>query len=200
MSNQQIQLDINEVGTIMGLASEIISIGKLLRQGYEFHFTDHGKDCYGYTPGSSAKLRVELGLENIFRLPHKIREGVDSIPLPATNDSASIMAVRRSLSELDAHCLHDIFNHSGMERIHRTIMVTQGYTAKRFHDHHCVSCAIAKARRKGLLHSKNISDCPKLASDRSDIKNVAFQEFSIPKVQDDCSDTEHSTYGRPNRK
>ena len=52
MSNQQIQLDINEVDKIMGLASEILSLGKLLRHGYEFHFTNYGKDCYGYTPGS----------------------------------------------------------------------------------------------------------------------------------------------------
>ena len=199
ISNQQIQLDINEVDKINGLASEILSLGKLLRHGYEFYFTNYGKDCYGYTPGRSAKLRVELGLDDILRLPHKLREGVDSIPLPTTNDSASVMAVRRTLSELDAHFLHDLFNHSGMERIHRTIMVTQGYTTKRFHDHHCASCAVAKARRKGLSHSKNRSDRPKIASDRSDIKNVTFQDFSIPKVQDDFSATENSISGRPKK-
>ena len=174
-------------------------MGKLLRQGFEFHFTNHGKDCYGYTPGRSAKLRVELGLDGMLRLPHKLREGVDSIPLPTTNDSASVIAVRRTLSDLDAHFLHDLFNHSGMERTNRTIMATQGYTTKRFHGHHCASCAIAKARREGPSHSKNMYGRPKIASDRSDIKNITFPDGLIPKVQDDFSDSKNAISGRTNK-
>jgi len=45
-----VKADIEDVDRMPGLNSSLLSLGKLLRAGYEFHFGEQGRDCYMLTP------------------------------------------------------------------------------------------------------------------------------------------------------
>ena len=131
------------------LVTQILSMGKLLRLGWSFQFSDCGKECWAFTPGNAHKVQVLLGTDDILRIPHTIRNGMDSIPmheLPTSN----INALRRTIGDVDAILLHEIFNHCGSEKLYRTLLSTVGFKAVRFPEFHCRWCALTKARDFGL--------------------------------------------------
>ena len=82
ITGENAKLDIENVDTMEVLSSNILKLGKLPRDGYEFHFTDKGKECHAITPGGAHKLRANLGLDDNMRNGHKVRTGIDDIPLP----------------------------------------------------------------------------------------------------------------------
>ena len=148
-----ISIDVPDVDHLATVSSSLLSLGKLLRAGYEFHFSEQGRECYMLTPGSAHKVLVELGVDDILRLPHTVRTGPDSEPLPVL-PSSQVLAVRRTVDYADATFLHDIFNHVSAEKIYQTLGVTKGYVQTRLAKVHCNSCALANARCKGLSHKR----------------------------------------------
>ena len=75
------------------------------------------------TPGGANKVRVELGDDDIVRLPNEIRSGHNSKPLPKLN---SINALRRTAGAANAAFLHEDFNHGSSEKLFCTLGVTKG--------------------------------------------------------------------------
>ena len=140
------------------LVTQILSLGKLLRSGWQFHLTGDAQDCYGLTPGGAHKVNVDLGMDDLLRIPHSVRSGTASAPMHSI-PAAPVMALRRSADDATASFLHDVFLHMSMEKIYQTLGVTEGYKQTRFKDFHCESCARAKARdfglKQGVQHSIN---------------------------------------------
>jgi site-specific DNA-cytosine methylase len=154
-------LDIGDSDSMEGLVYPLLSLGKLLRAGWEFHFTACGKTCYAVTPDSTTQLKVELGPDDLLRLLHTIRTGKSAVMLPAVPGSAGNKAwstqykafvVARTLKEITAEFVHDMFLHANTERCYYTLKNTIGYKAERLPPHNCVTCAQANARRRGLSH------------------------------------------------
>ena len=156
------------------VAAPILSLGKLLREGWAFHF--EGKDLYALTPGGAHKLQVKLGEDNILRLPHTIRTGKDSEPLPSPG---KVSAVRHTIDKATSQLLHDIFNHASMEKIFQTLGVTKGYKQVRLPDFHCDACPQAKARRRGISHKVHMAQ----------EKPTDSESDEVPALESD-SDTE----------
>ena len=95
------------------------------------------------TPDKRSRFRVELGDDDILRLPHELRSGKQAAPLPAILQqdinrlSAQDLHAKRVPEALNALLLHDIFLHRGMEKVYRTLLHTRGYVAQRLPDPFC---------------------------------------------------------------
>ena len=140
------------VDLMHGLMSNLLSMGKLMRMGWEFHFTDSGCNCWAAVPGAQIKVAVELGDDDIVRLPHSIcmRSGKSAQPVPV------LAFNKRHMPDLDSVLVHVIFNHSSGERIYQTLRVTKGYKAARLAPCNDIACSIANARSCGLRHTASV--------------------------------------------
>ena len=136
----------------------ILSMGKLIRLRWKFYF-ESPDNMYAIAPDGGAKARIELGDDDIIRMPHEIRTGSDSNPLPrlpaALTISNPMLHVNRTMKALNAELLHDIFAHRSMEKIYRTLQNTTGYEAVRLPDFFCTTCAETKAKARGLRHTSS---------------------------------------------
>ena len=133
-TNNESPLDVEDVDLMsQDLISNILSLGKLLRKGFSFQLID-SKNCYATTPGGSHKIQLRLGLDDILRMPHGIRQGTAANRMP-------VLALRRSAGDGTYMFLHMVFNHSSAERIFRTLEATNGYKAVRLKPCHCQWCA-----------------------------------------------------------
>ena len=157
-TGEHFKVDIDDTDLMSkNLVSKILSLGKLLREGWDFHFTDRGSNCTGTTPGGAHTVEVMLGLDDILRVSHKLRTGADKAPLPVQPQLSpdAVHSVKRSAADATASFLHDTFFHRSAEKIFRTIGVTKGYELKtRLPDHHCNTCAQCKARNFGLSQKR----------------------------------------------
>ena len=160
------------------LATDILSLGKLLRKVYDFYFTDFGKSCYAFSPGGAHKINASLGSDDLLRLEHAVREGTDSVPLRRLPDMP-VNALRRSVDAVTACFLHEVFLHASSEKIHRTLGATTGYKQCRMPKHHCSVCVQARARSFGL---RNTAPAVMMAQHLS--------VFDDPEGTDDDSDDE----------
>ena len=124
------------------LVSDILSLGKLLRAGFDFHLCGRGQQCCVVSPGDGYRVRIHLGDDVILRLQHAIRDEVST--------PHQVFALRRSADNATSSFLHDVSNHMGMERIYQTLGVTRGYKQTRLQKYTCRTCAQAKARNFGL--------------------------------------------------
>ena len=161
-TGESLSVDITDVDIMSSdLVSNILSLGKLLRSGFEFHLTNGGKECYAVSPGGAARIKIILGSDDILRIQHQARTGAKAIRLPTapvkhTTQSAGltpVMALARSAGMYDAatSCFfHDILNHCGDEKAYRTLGVTKGYKQTRLKPYYCKTCAASKARNFGL--------------------------------------------------
>jgi hypothetical protein len=146
VTGENAKIDIEDVDQLAVVSSRIFSMGKLIRLGYKFYFEDE-TDLIMITPGGANKVKVELGDDDIVRLPNEIRTGHNSKPLPKLN---SINALRRTAGAANAAFLHEVFNHCSSEKVFRTLGVTKGYKQVRLGDVICDTCARAKAKSFGL--------------------------------------------------
>ena len=76
--------DIECVDSISNLLHPILSMGKLIRQGFDFFLGDKGTDMYATSPGGAYTVKLELGLDDIVRIPHTIRKGRQRERVPIT--------------------------------------------------------------------------------------------------------------------
>ena len=81
--DSKVMINIGEVNHLEGDTEPILSLGQLLRTGWEFHFTDQGQNCVATTT-EGHKINVELGSDNLLRLPHVVRtnKGAKSLSRP----------------------------------------------------------------------------------------------------------------------
>jgi hypothetical protein len=163
------------------VSSRIFSIGKLIRLGYKFYFEDE-TDLIMITSGGANKARVELGDDDIVRLPNEIRRGHNSKTLPKLN---IVNALRRIAGAANAAFLHEVFNHGSSEKVFRTLGVTKGYKQVRLGDIDCDTCARAKAKSFGLSrkHLQPDSHLLQLAVLDSQIRVGSNSIVSIPTNQ-----------------
>ena len=79
-TGDRVPLDIGDVDLLShSLVSNILSLGKLLHCGFDFHLNDRGRRCYAVTPGGAHKLKVSLAVDDILRLRHSLRTGSDRV-------------------------------------------------------------------------------------------------------------------------
>lgn len=154
--------DLYDSDKLSTVTLDILSMGKMIRANWEFHF-ESADNLIAIPPCKQSRFKVELGMDDILRLPHELREGAAATPLPVPNKpvpcDAPVLSVRRVPEEVNALMLHDIFLHRGMEKIFRTLEHTVGYIAVRLPDPHCSWCAQAKSQRRGL-HTHNTAIVP----------------------------------------
>ena len=82
-SGKTFKLDINDCDHMTkNLSCRILSLGKLLRQGWDFHFSKNGNSCQATTPGGAHTVNIELGIDNLLRMDHNYRTGADKAPIP----------------------------------------------------------------------------------------------------------------------
>lgn len=140
-----------------GLVSNILSMGKLIREGWEFHMSDRGKKCYALTPGGAHQVEVDLGSDDILRICHSTRDGKERAPLPTQPEEAAwINTIKKSAGNASSRFIHEVFFHRGDEKLTQTLRVTKGYESARITTGHCDSCAKAKAREFGLSNQHMI--------------------------------------------
>jgi hypothetical protein len=160
-TGSRVALDVEDSELMTGtLIAQILSLGKLLRSGFDFHFSNHGKDCYAVTPGGVHKIRVELGVDDILRLRHTVRTGKSAVRIPMPGRSsvpAPAFVLKRRAADATVSFLHDVFYHCGEEKLYRTLGVTNGYKQVRIVLGYCSTCAQAKARNFGLRQNAVIA-------------------------------------------
>ena len=136
---------------------------------------------------------MELGLDDLIRLPHKLRIGEDSKEI---NSPLQANLVKRTVSEASALFLHDTLNHGSKVRIVETLKHTNGYKEEEnIPEVYCDSCAIANARRKGLSHKRHFANLIQLV-DPSPIvyKNMCYNGVAQEDYEDYETD-DHSDDG-----
>ena len=175
-TGKEVKVDFDNIDKMTRIQSNILSMGKLMRAGWDFHLTNFGDECTAVGPGGAYIVRCHLGVDDILRLPHRMRVSDDVRPLLAaltrdTNpagdttfssnnvqDSQSLVyTLRRPANSVTYSFLHSVFNHCGDERLYHTLGNTRGYTQVRIQPEHCNTCAIAKARNFGL-RQKTLND------------------------------------------
>jgi hypothetical protein len=124
-SDKSISLDLYDADKFDGI-EPILSMGKMIRLGWKFYF-EGASNCYAVAPDGLSKFMVELGDDDVIRLPHDVRDGAKALPIPATPATSNVLAVRRTIEQMNAGILHDIFCHRSMEKIFRTLENTVGY-------------------------------------------------------------------------
>ena len=191
ITGREFKIDFENVDLMRnGLISNIWSLGKLLRSGWDFHMSDNGKQCYALTPGGAHRVEITLGLDDILRIYHKDRDGLERVPLP-TQPEQSVHTVKRTADSASSMFLHDCFFHRGDEKLYHTLGVTKGYVQAPVKTSHCDSCAKAKARDFGLSqqrihavkdHDPIFDDDNQLDDDDSDPDSDYELEYIAPVI------------------
>jgi hypothetical protein len=81
-------------------------------------------------PTGTYTVRLELGMDDIVRLPHMVRTGKHQASLPST-PAAAVHRVTRTLKSVSSQILHELFNHCNAEKVYQTLLHTKGYKAMR---------------------------------------------------------------------
>ena len=145
-----VDIDINNADNVTNSRVSLLSMGKLINDGWHFDLSQGS--AYAYTP-TGIRVTLDLGRDNVLRMPRNLRTGQDADPLP-------INTVRPSTKEqVTSEFLHKLFNHANPDKIHRTLGVTQGYKQPEapLPGCYCQACAKANSRRKGL--SRKVNSC-----------------------------------------
>ena len=149
LSGNSFGIDIENADYTTETVSTLLSMCKLLRAGWKFDL-ELGS-TFAFTP-SGQRVDLIVGSDDVLRIPHTLREGEASKQLP----KAPINAAKEASKGVSPEFLHQLFNHSNPDKIHRTLGVTKGI--KQPHSPlpgcKCTSCASANARRKGLSHKQ----------------------------------------------
>lgn len=164
----------------------------MIRKGFQFYF-ESPTQVYALAPPGQTRYTVDLGGDDVLRIPHEIREGRESVPLPPTPAVADqVLSVRRTPEALNAEALHDICCHRSTDKINRTLETTVGYMPVKLPDYFCPICAQIKAKRRGLKHKVhiclNLEDAAPAESDfeddnsddAEDVSPVVELEYTAP--------------------
>ena len=112
-------------------------------------------------PRGTYTIKIELGQDDILKIPHDIRVGEDSKHLPClpyvptAGQSNPVQGVTRTLKSINGELLHQLLNHSNPEKVFQTLKNTTGFKAIRLEYPTCTWCALGKSTRAGLSHQKH---------------------------------------------
>ena len=116
------------------VALDIMSLGKLMRANWSF-CVESADSLVAVTTDKQPRFKVALGDDDILRLPHDMRSGRQSAPLPEIlRQKAHVLSAKCAPEALNALLLHVIFLHRDMEKVYKTLMHTHGYVAQRLLD------------------------------------------------------------------
>ena len=150
LTGHTVDIDITNADNVTTSRASLLSMGKLINDGWHFDLSQGS--VYAYTP-TGIRVTLNLGSDNVLRMPRNLRTGKDAEPLP-------INTVRQSTKEqVTSEFLHKLFNHANADKVHRTLGVTQGYKqpSEPLPGCYCQACAKANSRRKGL--SRKVNAC-----------------------------------------
>ena len=81
VTGQPRSFDVSDLDKLSTVALDILSLGKLIRANWSF-YVESADNLVAVTPDKRSRFRVELGDDDILRLPHEMRSGRQSAPLP----------------------------------------------------------------------------------------------------------------------
>ena len=97
-----------QISSMIYALCPILSMGKMIRLGFSFYSEDAG-NMYAIAPNGVSKFRVDLSDDDIIRIPHGIRSGTESAPVPplpaAATNAVLPVHVRRTAGALNAEML-----------------------------------------------------------------------------------------------
>ena len=164
VSGKPVQLKVENVDMIPNTTENILSMGLLLKAGWDFHLTNYGKDNEAISPDGKMRFPITLSPDGILRWEH------DFVNAEAVTDNATVVGVTaqcnlvsRQNNAASAVFLHEMFYHASDEVVYQSILRTHGYVAQRLPKFHCSHCALANARKKGLSHKYNMASQPVFA-------------------------------------
>lgn len=68
-SGETVAADITEVDILAQVAHPILSMGKLIRKGFDFFMGDFGNDMYATAPGGAYTVKLDIGVDDVLRIP-----------------------------------------------------------------------------------------------------------------------------------
>ena len=80
--------DLYDSDKLSTVALDILSLGTMIRAGWSFHF-ESTTNMIALPPDKQSRFAVELGKDDVVRLPHKPRTGGKASPLPEISIGAS---------------------------------------------------------------------------------------------------------------
>ena len=151
-SSTDFQIDIEDVDHLDNAAASLLSMGKLLRKGWKFNLELN--DLKAVTPNGEI-VQLKLSVDDVLRLPHKVRQGKDAEQLPIN----AVRAINREGATWEF--LHRLLNHASSDKIHRTLAVTKGFKQpdKPLQSQFCEGCALGNARSRGLHQHTCVHTC-----------------------------------------
>ena len=81
--------DIIEVDQYSAVNTNLLSMGKLCKQGY--HFSINASDPYMQAP-NGPKISLHFDIDNVLHLPHTTRQGKDAHKLPTAGEWTKVAA------------------------------------------------------------------------------------------------------------
>ena len=134
VTGQPRSFDLWDSDKLSTVTFDIPSLGKPVRADWSFYF-ESVDSLVAVTPDKQSRFEVELGDDAIHHLPHDMRSGRQSAPLPEIlQKKAHVLSAKRVPEALNALLLHGIFLHCGMETVYNTMLHTCGYVAQQLPD------------------------------------------------------------------
>ena len=141
VTGQPRSCDVWDSGKLSPVALDNLSLRKLVRANWPFYF-ESADNLVAMTPDKQSRFRVGLGDDDILRLPHELRSGMQAAPLPEIlqqdlnrlQQQSQVPHAKRVPEALNALLLHAILLHCGMEKVYRILLHTRGYVAQRLPD------------------------------------------------------------------
>jgi hypothetical protein len=142
--------DIQDADYLSDVNSPLLSLCKLIREGWKFDL--EWGSLYAYTP-TGRRITLHIGRDNVLKLPHSLREGDAAAELLQTHQCNRVKAASKEAAT--AEYLHRLFNHANPDKVHRTLGATSGFKqpTAQMPGCHCEACAQGNARKRGLKHS-----------------------------------------------
>jgi hypothetical protein len=169
-TGSSIAYDIEDVDCLSKLSHPIVSMGKLIRKGFDFYLGDCGNEMYATAPGGAYTVKLHLGVDDVVRIPHTVRKGESRQQLPQLavfgsgdmniNQSTKatghpVNTASRTVKELNGEMLHQMLNHTSDERMYQTLQHTVGFKPVRLSVPSCIWCALGKSQKAGISHQKH---------------------------------------------
>ena len=170
-SGNTVSYDVEDVDVLARVTQPILSMGKLVRKGFDFFIGDYGKDMYAAAPGGAYTVKLELGIDDVVRIPHTLRSGKRGTKLPGAvslgiqeakivdTQHSSALSVSRTAKDLNGNMLHQMLNHCGEEKMYQTLLHTTGFKPIRFNLPPCIWCALGKSTRTGTNRQRHTDNC-----------------------------------------
>ena len=134
-SDQRIDVTFTEADQLDMVKRDLLSIGKMLHDGWSFHLNDTA-DLTAWTPQGR---EIQLALTSN-----------DLLAMPLTRSHSETNQISKNMDKVTADFLHSTLLHRDAEKIFRTLQNTKGYEAKRLPPSKCDACAQAKSKKKGI--------------------------------------------------